>query len=59
MAYHPSWVIYCQSHPYRRTVLISFNQLLVEVGGKRYHTFFKGISLKVNVQARLEFELAR
>ena len=25
MAYQPSWVIHCQSHPSRRTVVVLFN----------------------------------
>ena len=45
---------YYQSHPYRRTKVVLFN-LSLEGGD---HTFSKGISSKVDVTARLEFELA-
>ena len=45
-----------ESHYCKRTVVMLFSPLM-EVN-KDVHTFFKGISLKVNVIARLEFELA-
>ena len=48
LAYQPSWVILCKSHPCRRTAVVLFNPLL---GGK-------GISPKVKMLVRLEFELA-
>ena len=32
-AYQPSWVIYCLSHPCRRTVVVLFNLQLVVIGG--------------------------
>ena len=44
----------CQSYPCRRTEVILFNPW---VGRQRFHTFSKGICQKVNVKARLEFEL--
>ena len=53
MAHQTSWVIQCQRHLFRRTAL------RVIAGRIRWvHTFSKGISPKVNVIARLEFELA-
>ena len=30
MSYQPSWIIKCQSHPRRRTVVVIFNQQLAE-----------------------------
>ena len=54
MAYQPSWVIQCKVHPCRRAVVVLFNPLLRDKG---VHAFPKSISLKVNVIARLEFEL--
>ena len=55
MAYQPLWLIYYQNHPCRRTAGIVLNPLL---DGKWIQTFPKGISPKVIVRARLEFELA-
>ena len=43
-------------HPYRKTEMILFNP--IAGGDKGERTFPKGISPKVNVIARLEFELA-
>ena len=43
----------CQNHPCKRTVVVLFN--LVDRGS---HTFPKGISPKVSIKARLEFEFA-
>ena len=43
-------------HFCRRTAVILFNPELD--GIKRFNTFLKAISSKVNVRARLEFELA-
>ena len=48
MSYQPSWVIQCQSHPCKRTVVVLFNSFL-----KKVHTFPKGINLKVNVIVQL------
>ena len=45
-----------QNHPFRRTVVASFTQLLGEI--KEIIFFSKGISPKVNLILRLEFELA-
>ena len=53
MSYQPSWVIWCQSHPCRRTEMILFNPKLRDKG---VHSFPKGISPKVYVIAWLEFE---
>ena len=44
-----------ESHPKRRTAVVLFNRLLMD---DEVSTFFKGISPKVNVTARLKFELA-
>ena len=52
MAYQSLSVIQCQIHPSRRIVVVLFN---LHMG---VHTFSKGICPKVNVMARLEFELA-
>ena len=49
MAYQLLWVIYCQSHPYRRTLEVLYNQKLP--------TFSKGISPKVNITVQLKFKL--
>ena len=56
MTYQPSWIIQCQIFPYRRTVGKLFNPLLR--GGEELHFFPKGIYLKMNVIARLQFEIA-
>ena len=53
MAYQTLWVIEYQSHPSRKTVVLLFNPLKE----KWIHTFPKSICPKVNVNARLEFEL--
>ena len=50
-----SWLIKCQSHPYRRAVLVLNNILLL--GGVGFIPFPRGISPKVNVIAGLEFKL--
>ena len=56
LACQPSWVIQCQIHLSWKIVVVLFNpQLGVWLG---IHTFPKGICPKVNVIARLEFELA-
>ena len=55
MAYQPSWVIWCQSYPSRRTVVVLFNPKLRDKG---VHTFSKGISPKVKVIEGLDFKLA-
>ena len=53
MKYQPSWAIYCQSHPCRKTKEELFNPW----GDKVVHNFPKGISPKVNVTGQLEFRL--
>ena len=50
------WVIWCQSYPYRRTVVILFNTWLVG-RIKRFISFLNVFILKVNKVAWLEFEL--
>ena len=42
MAYHPSWVIQCQIHPSRRTVVLLFKD-------KGVHAFPKSVCPKANV----------
>ena len=54
MAPQPSQVIQC--HPCRRTIVILFNSYQ-GWGNKGVHAFSKGMSLKVNIIAWLEFEL--
>ena len=55
MAYIHSWIIWCQIHLFRKTVVILFNPCW---GDKvRGHTFPRVICPKVNIIARLEFEL--
>ena len=54
MAYKPLWVIKCQSH-LCRTALIQFKPRGVVIRG--INTFPKGIYVKVNVIAWVEFEL--
>ena len=46
-----------ESHIWGRKLVVLFNPYLAMAGDKRVHTFPKGISPKVNVIARLEFEL--
>ena len=53
MVYQPSWVILCQIHPSKRTVVILFNPYLRYKG---VHTFPKSIYPKVNAVRRLDFE---
>ena len=55
--YQPSWVIWYQSYPCRRTVVVLFNP---QLGGRheRLHPFLKAICRKMNVLAQLRFELA-
>ena len=55
MAYQPSWVIQCQSHPSRITVVVLFNPLM---GGEGGSYLSQGYCPKVYVIAQLEFELA-
>ena len=55
MVYKPSWVIWCQIHPCRRTVFVQFNTQLE--WDKRFHAFLRGIWSKVNVIAGMEFVL--
>ena len=45
-------------HPVHAEELVDTNYLICNWRNKRIHTFPKGISLKVNVIVRLEFELA-
>ena len=54
MAYQPSQVILCQIHPF----FFCYMDPIILPPAKGIHTFPKGICLKVNVIARLEFELA-
>ena len=56
-AFQPLWVIQCQNHHCWKTVMVLFNQLLGE-SIRQFISFPKVISPKVNVIARLEFELA-
>ena len=51
--YQSSWVIECQVHPCRRTVVVLFDLQLVE--DKGIHTLFKGISPKVNIIVQLTY----
>ena len=55
IAYQPSRVIYCQSHPYKRTVAVLFNPYFED---KVVHTFCKDVSTKVNAMTQMEFDLA-
>ena len=55
MAYQLSWVIYCQSRPWRRTVVVQLYITHIS-GDERVFTFPKDINLQVNVKARLKFE---
>ena len=54
-AYQPSWVILCQSNHWKRTVVVLLNPNLKRIW---VHVFPNGISLKVNVVSRLEFQIA-
>ena len=53
MAYQPSWVIWCQIHPWRRTVVGAIKPI---AGIKMDYPFLKSISLKMDIIARLDFE---
>ena len=55
MTYQPSRVIYCQSHPCRRTVMLLYTHTWV--GEKAVHTFLKDSYPKVNIIAWLDFKL--